>query len=408
MTYKTPHPNQKVNKKAIAWALFSQSIWLPVLLTDTQDQIATRNSDYDFSGVTANIPYQNLPKLDGFAKSSEKSTVGLLAQSPKVGETNGVILNATLPKERSIQSKTDSYDASSVSLSSPIAFSSSIRPQSIPLALNFNSSKIESRSVARPERAKEFQPSDLLRRLYSRSDLLGGQLTLGDLNEPLMPPIARAERAQSTRTGDPLSTVPQMWREPMRKALKTLSENIKPLSTPAPSKSIDLNTVEQARVIHVPSSRVKRFSEVPLALQSDGTVDILNSPDDPEVIEEIKTWSSKQQLPAKGRMAPAVVHLHPLPQQEQVPTSEKITQSNSKPTQETQTTVQPAQELAPVVQEASVPNSLPATHSAPTSPPPPPPIVESRASELPPPESVTRIAEVHSDLSIPESKGEVQ
>lgn len=211
-----------------------------------------------------------------------------------------MILNATLPKERHIQSKLETIHSSSVSVSSPVAFSTSIRPSSVPVPLNFTSSKFEPNSVARAERAKDSQPSDLLRRLYSRSDLLGGHLTLGDLNEPLMPPIARAERAQSTRTGDPLSTVPQMWREPMRKALRTLSENLNPLSGSAPSKSSIVITVEQARVIHIPSSRVKRFSEVPLALQSDGTVDILNSPDDPEVVEEIKTWSSKQQLPAKG------------------------------------------------------------------------------------------------------------
>jgi len=407
MTYKTPNPNQKVNKKAIAWALFSQSIWLPVLLTDTQDHIASKNSDYDFSGVAANIPHQNLPKQDYLAKSSDKPTIGLLAQS-KVFETNGVILNATLPKERHIQSKLESNHSSSVPVSSPVAFSTSIRPPSIPVALNFNSSKFEPKPVVRAERSKDSQPSDLLRKLYSRSDLLGGHLTLGDLNEPLMPPIARAERAQSTRTGDPLSTVPQMWREPMRKALRTLSANLNPLTGSAPSNSSAVIAVEQARVIHVPSSRVKRFSEVPLALQSDGTVDILNSPDDPEVVEEIKTWSSKQQLPAKGRMAPAVVHLHPLPQQEQAPASEKVTHSDSQLPQERQTKAQPAQDFTPVVQEASVPDSLPKTPSAPTSPPPPPPIIESHTSELIPSESHTRIAELRSDSSIPENKGEVQ
>ena len=406
MTHKVPNPNQKVNKKAIAWALFSQSIWLPVLFTDTQDQIASNNSDYDFSGVAANIPHQNLPKQISLAKSLDHSTVGLLAQSSKVTETNGVILNAALPKERSIHSKLESIN-SPVSFSSPVAFSTSILPPSSPVALSLNSRKFEPKSLAPAERANELPPSDLLRRLYSRSDLLGGNLTLGDLNEPLMPPLARAERAQSTRTGDPLSTIPQMWREPMRKALRSLSDNLKPLSGPVSSRSTGVITVEQARVIHVPSSRVKRFSEVPLALQSDGTVDILNSPDDPEVVEEIKTWSSKQQLPAKGRMAPAVVHLHPLPKQEQVPASEKVTKSDLKLPQEIQTTIQPVQELAPEVQEASVRDALPPTPSAPT-PPTPPPITESQTSELLPPESQTRIAEVHSDLSTAESKGEIQ
>jgi hypothetical protein len=61
-----------------------------------------------------------------------------------------------------------------------------------------------------------------------------------------------------------------------------------------------------------------------------------------------------------------------------------------------------------VVQEASVPDALPPTPSAPTSPPPPPPIIESHTSELTPSESQTRIAEVHSDSSTPANKGEVQ
>jgi len=56
-----------------------------------------------------------------------------------------------------------------------------------------------------------------------------------------------------------------------------------------------------------------RFSiDVPLALQSDGSVDILQTPDNPAVIKEIDTWSRRQHRPAVGSLVPAVIHLHPL------------------------------------------------------------------------------------------------
>jgi hypothetical protein len=400
MTYKSPNPNQRVNTKAIAWALFSQSIWLPVLLTDTQDQIANKNTDYDFSGVAANIPQQNLPPLNSLKSPAFQNSNALVARAQQASETSGVVLNATLPKERSILSKLHSTITPLASVSSPIALSPSIRPSTFPDSLNFTPSKTEVKPENRLARLRDSQPSDLLRKLYSRSDLLGGSLTLGDLNEPLMPPIARAERAQSTRSGDPLSTIPQMWREPMRKALKNLSDTIKPATSSLSGKSTAI-TVEQARVIHVPSSKVKRFSEVPLALQSDGTVDILNSPDDPEVVEEIKTWSTKQKLPAQGRMAPAVVHLHPIPQQEQAPVSEKVTQASP---QQVQPTDEPTPVSLPVVQqEASLPDALPPSPPAPT---PPPPIIEAHTSSLQPLEAVSTVAEVPSDISAPVSNGE--
>jgi hypothetical protein len=71
--------------------------------------------------------------------------------------------------------------------------------------------------------------------------------------------------------------------------------------------------VATARVAHVPSARVKRPTPVPLALQSDGSVDILSVPDDPAVVEEIASWSQRQTPPQEGTVAPAVVHLEPLP-----------------------------------------------------------------------------------------------
>lgn len=412
MTYKSPNPNQKINTKAIAWALFSQSIWLPVLLTDTQDQIASKNSDYDFSGVAANIPNQNLPPLASLQDPPSRPPQSLVAQAPRPLDSSGVILNATLPKESSILSKLHNTIAPLTTPTSPIAFKPSIRPSVLPRPIPNAASQSDANHRVRSAGVRgDAPPSDLLRGLYSRSDLLGGVLTLGNLNDPLMPPIARAEQAQSIRSGDPLSAIPKMWREPMRQALKNLSETLKPPTNPLNGKPTTI-AVEQARVIHVPSSRVKRVSEVPLALQSDGTVDILNSPDDPEVVEEIKTWSSKQKLPDRGRMAPAVVHLHPIPEQEQAPASERVTHASPQPTElqtpQLQSAVEepappvPAPAPAPVVhQEASVPEVVP-SHPSPT---PPPPI---ETSSLPPLEAEATIAEVPAEVSVPSNNGVVQ
>jgi hypothetical protein len=100
----------------------------------------------------------------------------------------------------------------------------------------------------------------------------------------------------------------------MRQALSSLTstpQGVDKNSTER-AKGVSAILLEPARIVHVPSRKIKRQIEVPLALQPDGTVDILNQPDDSGVVEEIKSWSIKQQLPAQGRMTPAVVHLHPM------------------------------------------------------------------------------------------------
>ena len=404
MTFKSPHANHRANKKAIAWALFSQSIWIPALLTDTQDQISTMNNDYDFSGVAANIPNQNLPQEILHSRPPVNSANNLIATTPQTYQNNGVVLNTILPKERDIERKITNIHPTSTG---SITLSSPTRQTSFQVSLN-SSKQIQNRKVPEIINSSRANVSskDLLRRLYSLSDLLGGSLTLGDMDEPLMPPIARAERAQSSRSGDPLATIPQIWREPMRKALKNLSDSFKPASVGGSSKSMTIIAVDQARVIHVPSARVKRFSEVPLALQSDGTVDILNSPDDPEVVEEIKSWSSKQQLPEKGRMAPAVIQLHPLPQNNNSPVSEKITSSGISLSPEKEITVQPTQPATADVQEASIPASNTPESPAPT---PPPPLTESHTSNSLPVEVEPTIAEAPLERSAPAvSTGEIQ
>ena len=87
----------------------------------------------------------------------------------------------------------------------------------------------------------------------------------------------------------------------MRRALATL-----------PMPSGQAPQLNQARHVHVPSTRVSRPTEVPLALQSDGSVDILSRPDTDAVVEEIRDWSARQTPPSEGSVAPALVHLHPV------------------------------------------------------------------------------------------------
>jgi hypothetical protein len=143
----------------------------------------------------------------------------------------------------------------------------------------------------------------LLQRHFSNSELLGGVLTIQDLGSPAMPPVARAERARWASSGDPMAPLPQTLREPMRQAIRTLP-------TPTPTKTAKL---QQGRVIYVPSTRVSKPTQVPLAVQADGTVDVLSQPDDPAVIEDIKEWSRRQPTQAAGSVTPTVVNLHPIP-----------------------------------------------------------------------------------------------
>jgi len=118
-----------------------------------------------------------------------------------------------------------------------------------------------------------------------------------------MPPLAMAERARWQRSGDPLAPLPGAWREPMRRALHGLST----------SKGV-ANSVTAARVVHVPSLRVRQSTPVPLAVQPDGSVDILTKPDNPVVVDEIRQWSSRQPTSGQAGVTAAVVHLEPLPE----------------------------------------------------------------------------------------------
>ena len=100
-----------------------------------------------------------------------------------------------------------------------------------------------------------------------------------------------------------MAPLPKSLREPMRQAIRTL---------PAPT-STKTAKLQQGRVIYVPSTRVSKPTQVPLAVQADGTVDVLSQPDDPAVIEDIKEWSSRQPAQAPGTVTPTIVNLQPIP-----------------------------------------------------------------------------------------------
>jgi hypothetical protein len=136
---------------------------------------------------------------------------------------------------------------------------------------------------------------------YSRAERLGGPITLDDLGRGNVPPLAQAEQGRLALSGDPMAALPEAWREPMRQALKTL-----------PSPAGSHARVVSARHVHIPSRRIRTATDVPLALQSDGSVDILSRPKEEAVVEEIRAWSSRQAPPAEGSVVPAVVQLHPV------------------------------------------------------------------------------------------------
>jgi hypothetical protein len=308
-----PSSSSEINRQSIFWAVLSQTIWLPVFIS-ASPQEKTLTKSQSFYSNKALTPLQN-QSLQGSpqAFTQQRPELHLPGQPLGNGQTTGIVLNPFLSQQRQQSDSTAAAPHGTLSSLSSLSTSPATHPTTAsPLAISraqFNSSISE---VNSPNR-RNIGSSLLLHRLYSRSELLGGALTLQDLNEPSMPPLARAERAQWSRSGDPLAALPELWREPMRRALgalKTGGATTQRSSQAAVNEPLNLET---ARLVHVPSTRLRQAKEIPLALQADGSVDILNQPDDPAIIEEINRWSAKQKPPAVGMMRPAVVHLHPLP-----------------------------------------------------------------------------------------------
>ena len=299
------------NRKAIFWALLSQTIWLPVFVAGSQEEWAGQASKTNLlSGLdTVQKPLVR-DQFNPTTKILGSGTRQLQSYTQISKQNTGLVLNARLPNQQITSPEpTKIYPAAN----------SATNKLLIPALANPTDTEKSSASTAslgwlaiKATRPGLYASAGLTQRMYSRSELLGGTLTLQDLNEPVMPPLARAERAQWSRSGDPLASLPQIWREPMRRALNSLTQTVVSTKVEKSGKSVEGVHLDPARFVHVPSTRIRHSSEVPLALQADGSVDILNQPDDPAVIDEINRWSARQKLPEKGKISPAVVHLHPM------------------------------------------------------------------------------------------------
>ncbi|MFN9644487.1 MAG: hypothetical protein ACK6BG_05050 [Cyanobacteriota bacterium] len=346
-----PPSQDKDNRSAIFWALLSQSIWLPVIFFHSQDQVRSTQRDYS-SLITAQQP-QDLGgqlALGPAGQPLHPDKISPLSQAGTKKGNAGILLNSIYSQSGgfpagTIRSLTDRHSLNAV-------YGSFAPNPSRPSATASGSVMRGEMTGRLASSGQRLSSIPFFQNLYSRSELLGGTLTLQDLSEPIMPPIARAERAQWSRSGDPLAPLPEIWREPMRRALNALARDVLTANadrSAASQQSIGFNS---ARFVHIPSSRIRQASEIPLALQSDGSVDILNKPEDPVVIDEIKRWSAKQTLPEKGKISPAVVQLHPME-----PLS-SASSPNDRPS--------PVAISRPPSSDALVP-SLPAVHSGPDS-----------------------------------------
>ncbi len=266
-------PLGSVRGSAVSWALLSQVFWLPLLAIDVHDRWLARQRDITPPGLplppspvalAAHLPLRNPFGAVGQAVRGASSGIGVLLS--RAGSSATSLLDRPF----------------SVSVDAPPAPSSGARRDTAGL----------------PQTASPVDPG-LFGRAFTRAQLLGGRLSLADLQEGPMAPLALVERALQRSSNDPLAPLPPLWREPMRQALQKL-----------PGGPVQLDT---ARMVHVPSRSVSQSVEVPLALQSDGSVDILELPVNAALVAEIETWSRQQRLPASGSLLPAIVHLHPLP-----------------------------------------------------------------------------------------------
>lgn len=282
-------PSQSpINIRSIGWALLSQAIWIPLVAIDALDRWqAMKNELQPAEEQIAAASSAGHQKIDSHDKPEIEPS---LPTGALKGPTTGLMLGRA---QRTPDPLMDEPIQQMVDVPGRGSFRASRSRRHSGAATVQRSSP----AFSVPGRS---QGSDFVLSPFTGSDLLGGTLTLTDLDGPAMPPLARAERARWARNGDPMAPLPKVWREPLRKALNALPN-------PAPK-------VAPARVVHVPSRRVTHSTPVPLAMQSDGSVDILSKPDSPEVIEEIQSWSSRQSAPAKGTVKPTIVHLEPLPE----------------------------------------------------------------------------------------------
>ena len=368
------HSRPSTPNRALAWALLSQSIWLPLLALDVHDrwQAQIRVQREIAEAASRRSPREEIPQIQlpgGVTTAASKlKDTGLLLGSATRSPLNdsdrtGMVSEAGLASFASTGlSHRLNPGRTATPLVTPTAASGPGEPQlrrgTSPLGLSTSANS-----------------PNLLFQTFNRAELLGGSLGLSDLNTPAMPPLAMAERARWQRSGDPLAPLPGTWREPMRRALHGL----------ATSKGA-ATSVTAARVVHVPSLRVRQSTPVPLAVQPDGSVDILTKPDNPAVVDEIRQWSSRQPSSGQAGVTAAVVHLEPLPEAPREPQPAPIQTSTAAPIQAPLAT-----NSRPAAAEPAVAPSPPPVAAAPapevTAPPPPaaaPAAAPSASSAVPP------------------------
>jgi len=304
MTSQRPHP-PLTGPNAVAWALLSQTIWLPLLAIDLHDHWQARiREQREIAAAAAKMPSAAVQT------AAAAGAKGLLSQPQP---TTGVLLgsaNRGLESASRIMESPAGLPSNGQAVGSDAQSSRGAMPAPATRVLSTAATTPLPISGASPRSVLQFHApgelrTGLLTASFRRSELLGGSLTLADLQRPAMPSLAMAERARWASSSDPLAPLPTAWREPMRRAIHSLS-----LSAPQGGTV----GISGARVVHIPSNRVSRSTPVPLAVQGDGSVDILSKADDPAVVEEIRRWSKRQAPSGGGGVTAAIVHLEPMPE----------------------------------------------------------------------------------------------
>jgi hypothetical protein len=283
--------------RPIAWALLSQTIWLPLLGIDLHDRWQARVRVEQEIAAAASGPASSAAASFSAAAArtgapaSETTRDRRQASAITSPISTGLLLgSASHALATASQGDTGAQRRSASGLPA-LMDPGSQRPVQAEAMLSSPS------PLQRPQRSAAIVAAG-----FRNSELLGGDLSIADLQRPAMPSLALAEQARWAATGDPLAPLPALWREPMRRALQAL-----------PSATAGRSGIQAARVVHVPSSRVRASTTVPLVLQSDGSVDILGRADDPAVLEEVKYWSRNQPSAGRSGMTATLLHLEPLP-----------------------------------------------------------------------------------------------
>lgn len=356
-----------ISPKAIGWALLSQVFWVPLVAVDLHDRWVAPQRDITPPGRP--LPQSPIARATPFSLNDLIAAARPVQQL--VGQANQAVSGALGQSVRGAASGVG------VLLSAASSSTSSLLDRPLTVSLESDSGRHAAESVqvraGDPNNVGLHPANTMLGRAFTRAQLLGGSLSLADLNEGPLAPLALAERSLQRSSGDPLAPLPSLWREPMRQALLKL-----------PGAGAQLST---ARSVIVPSSAVTRPVEVPLALQSDGSVDVLEPPSDPAVLREIDGWSRQQRLPASGSVQPALLQLHPLPAAEPStpPASTGATAraaSSGSASARSVATARPALEPSPSVVQAPV---SPRASQAEPAPPPPAPAPAASEATIPVP-----------------------